>query len=54
MGSITLIWILTIYLVYEATHRIINKEPVGDPLVMLITAAFGLICNIVMAKVLHS
>lgn len=27
---------------------------VEDPLIMVITAAFGLFCNIVMAKVLHS
>jgi zinc transporter 2 len=41
-------------LLYEATHRIIGKEMVEDPLIMVITAAFGLFCNIVMAKVLHS
>jgi zinc transporter 2 len=27
---------------------------VEDPLIMVITAGFGLFCNIVMAKVLHS
>ena len=41
-------------LLYEATHRVINKEIVSDPLIMVITAAFGLFCNIIMAKVLHS
>lgn len=54
MGSIILIWGLTILLLYEATDRIVKKAMVTDPLVMLITAAFGLFCNIVMAKVLHS
>jgi len=49
-----LIWIVTVYLVFEATHRIVNKEPVTNPTVMLITAGFGLFCNLVMAKVLHS
>lgn len=45
---------LTILLIYEATERIINKVPVKDPLIMVITAAFGLFCNLVMAKVLHT
>ena len=62
VGSIGLIWVLkqtnlqvlTVLLLYEATHRIINKEVVEDPYIMLITAAFGLFCNLVMAKVLHS
>jgi len=30
------------------------KEPVNNPLVMVITAVFGLFCNLVMARVLHS
>lgn len=54
MASITLIWILTIYLIYEATMRIINKSAVDNPVIMLGTAGFGLFCNLVMAKVLHS
>lgn len=54
LGSIVLIWGLTIVLLYEATNRIINKSMVNDPLFMLITAVFGLICNVGMAKVLHS
>ena len=41
-------------LIYEATERIINKIPVKDPLIMVITAAFGLFCNLIMAKVLHT
>ena len=53
MGSIVIIWFLTIILVYEATVRIVNKMKVDDPLIMLITAAFGLFCNLVMAKMLH-
>lgn len=54
LGSIVLIWGLTIVLLYEATNRIINKSIVTDPLFMLITSVFGLVCNICMAKVLHS
>lgn len=54
LASIVLIWALTILLLYEATIRVINKAMVTDPLIMLITAGFGLFCNLVMAKVLHS
>lgn len=54
LGSIILIWALTIVLLYEATLRVVNKVVVDNPLIMLITAAFGLFCNIVMAKILHS
>jgi len=54
LGSIVLIWGLTIVLLYEATMRIINKSVVTEPLFMLITAVFGLVCNLCMAKVLHS
>ena len=54
LASIILIWGLTIILFYEATDRVINKTIVENPLIMLITAGFGLVCNLVMAKVLHS
>ncbi|CAD8097237.1 unnamed protein product [Paramecium primaurelia] len=54
LASIVLIWGLTILLLYEATERMINKSLVTEPLIMLITAGFGLFCNLVMAKVLHS
>jgi len=49
-----LIWGLTILLLYEATTRVVNKTIVSDPLIMVITAAGGLVCNFAMAKVLHS
>jgi zinc transporter 2 len=52
--SILLIWGLTIWLVYEAIMKIYNKEKVDDPLIMLIVAIIGLICNIAMGHVLHS
>lgn len=54
LASIILIWGLTILLLYEATDRVINKVIVTDPLIMLITAGFGLVCNLLMAKILHS
>jgi len=48
------IWGLTILLLYESTIRIINKDFVEEPIIMIITAGVGLICNISMAKVIHS
>lgn len=41
-------------MLYEATMRILDKSIVTEPLIMVITAGFGLFCNLVMAKVLHS
>jgi Co/Zn/Cd efflux system component len=54
MASIVLIWGLTVVLAYEATMRVIQKTIVDNPLIMLATAGFGLFCNLVMAKILHS
>ncbi|CAG9320224.1 SLC30A2 [Blepharisma stoltei] len=51
--SIILILILTSFLLYEAIYRIIVPEKV-DGFIMLITAIVGLLCNIIMGKVLHS
>ena len=52
LGSMALIWGLTIWLVYEAVERVMTLENV-DGLLMLLTAVLGLVINIVMAKVLH-
>lgn len=52
--NVIIIYIVTIYLFVEATERIINQEKVENPLYMLITAVFGLGCNLVMMKILHS
>jgi zinc transporter 2 len=49
--SVCLIWGLTIWLLYEATLRIIYVHKV-DGLIMLITALIGFIFNIVMGLVL--
>jgi zinc transporter 2 len=51
--SVALIWGLTIWLVFEAVLRIVNPVPV-DGFIMLITAIFGLLCNIGMFKILHT
>lgn len=54
LGNLFIIWVLAIFMFYEATTRIINKEFVKEPLVMLIVAAVGLPINIVMYFVLHT
>ena len=51
-ASIILIWGLTIWLIVEAGHRVVQPEVV-DGEVMMITAAGGLLANIIMGKVLH-
>ena len=66
ISSIVLIWVLydisiyiyiyiqnlLIVLFVFATIRIVNKERVTDPFIMLITAGTGLILNILMAVIL--
>jgi zinc transporter 2 len=54
LASIFIIWALTVVLLFEATTRIIDRTPVENPAIMLITATAGLVFNIVMAKILHS
>ena len=49
--SITLIWGLTIWLLYEATLRIINVPPV-DGFIMVLVAIIGFAFNLVMGIVL--
>jgi len=51
--SVIVIWILTIFLLKEAIERIYNPTEIVAKY-MLITALFGLGCNLVMIKVLHS
>ena len=53
LASIALIWGLLLWLIAEAVQRIINKNEV-DGKVMLITAIFGLVCNIINIFTLHS
>ena len=44
--SVLLIWVVTGVLVYMAVQRIVNKEYEIDAEVMLITAALGVLVNI--------
>ena len=53
LGSVMLIWGLTVWLVVEAIYRVINPIRV-DGKIMLITAGIGLLVNLIMVKVLHS
>lgn len=51
--SVIFIWGLTIWLLYEATLRIINPQPViGD--IMFVVAVLGLCFNLIQMKILHS
>jgi Co/Zn/Cd efflux system component len=45
---------LTAWLIHEAVNKIIRNKKDMDETVMLITAGVGLICNLVMCKILHS
>jgi zinc transporter 2 len=49
--SILTIWVLTIWLLYEATLRVITPQPVVGG-VMLVVAVLGLFFNIIQMKVL--
>lgn len=51
MVSIILIWGLTVWLLYEATLRVLNPQPVVTG-IMLIVAVMGLFFNIIQMKVL--
>ena len=53
LTSVVVIWILTVFLIKEAIERIYNPTEIVAKY-MLITALFGLACNLVMIKVLHS
>lgn len=52
--SVLMIWLITGLLVYIAIERLITNEIEIDPTIMLITAAAGLLVNIIMACTLHS
>jgi Co/Zn/Cd efflux system component len=51
MVSIITIWGLTVWLLFEATQRIISPQPVMTG-IMLIVAVMGLFFNIIQMKVL--
>mmetsp|Transcript_57159 Transcript_57159/g.86317 ORF Transcript_57159/g.86317 Transcript_57159/m.86317 type:complete len:95 (-) Transcript_57159:617-901(-) len=53
MCSVLLIWGMTIWLIIEAADRIHCDFEI-DEVFMLGTAVFGLVCNLIMGKILHS
>ena len=53
LASIILIWGLTIWLITEAVQRVIHRNFEIDRYFMLGTAVFGLLCNLLMGKILH-
>lgn len=52
--NVAIIWVVTAELFIEATHRIFHSAVVEEPLLMLATSVFGLLCNLYIMKVLHS
>ena len=52
LGNLFIIWALALFLIYEATKRIIDKEFVKEPIAMLIVASAGLSINIIMYFIL--
>lgn len=53
MGSVIIIWGITLWLVYEALHRIIVRDFILHPDFMLGTSIFALLSNLIMMYVLH-
>mmetsp|Transcript_28230 Transcript_28230/g.25030 ORF Transcript_28230/g.25030 Transcript_28230/m.25030 type:complete len:268 (-) Transcript_28230:211-1014(-) len=54
LASVMLIWVLTAFLVYFATLRVMDLDAVEvDGQFMFYTACFALVANLVMAKALH-
>jgi len=51
--SVNIIWGLTIWLLYEASLRLVYKQPVNG-FIMLVTAVIGFVFNVVMGLVLMS
>ncbi len=45
-------WGLSVWLIFEAIHRLIHPEPVEGPMV-LIVASIGFLANLVMMMILH-
>lgn len=52
--SVLMIWIFTVWIVWEGVDRVINQNYQIDGLFMGITAFIGLLANILMGKILHS
>jgi solute carrier family 30 (zinc transporter), member 2 len=53
LANIFIVWTMVLFIIFEATNRIINKAFVELPAIMLITALAGLLINIILYKILH-
>lgn len=53
LGSISVIWILTVWLLIEAFDRFISPPTYFNPLVMMITAFLGICVNLIMGFTLN-
>jgi zinc transporter 2 len=53
LSNIFIVWTLILFVIFESTHRILNKEFVEKPLVMMIAATADLLVNIAIYKILH-
>lgn len=52
LGSISLVWAITFYLLVEAWERLQNPIPINGP-IMVVVALFGVVVNAVIGLVLH-
>lgn len=53
LSNIFIVWTLILFVIFESTHRIVNKEFVEKPLVMIVAATADLLVNIGIYKILH-
>lgn len=53
LANIFIVWAMVIFIMIEATQRIINKEFVERPAIMVITAIAGMLINVILYNILH-
>lgn len=53
LANIFIVWAMVLFIIIEATQRILNNAYVERPAIMLITAIAGLLINVVLYKILH-
>ena len=51
LSSILIIWTLTVWLIYEAVHRLYNPQKI-EGFIMVLISVCGLIFNLIMSKIL--
>jgi cation diffusion facilitator family transporter len=52
--NVAIIYVVTAELFIEATRRMVHQDIVEEPKYMLMTSIFGLGCNLIIMKILHS